>query len=62
MILSIFEVLVAGFVLWGLFNEDKFIEFEDRIIKRFKRYRTRNGKMCKISHIDACRSNPTHCA
>lgn len=28
---TIFEVLLVGFTLWAIFNEDKFIALEDKI-------------------------------
>lgn len=38
MIRSIIELILAGFVIWAVFNENKFIKFEDKIKSRiFKR-------------------------
>lgn len=34
---TILEFAVAGFIIWGLFNEKKLIKFEDRIAARVKR-------------------------
>lgn len=35
---TVFEILIGGFVIWGLFNEDKFIRFEDKLkSKLFKK-------------------------
>ena len=36
---TLFEILLVGFVLWAIFNEDKFIAFEKRIIANIKRRR-----------------------
>ena len=38
-VISIIEVLVVGFTVWALFNEQRFIEFEDRA----KQYLRRKG-------------------
>lgn len=34
---SIFEILLVGFIIWGVFNEDKFVRFEDKIAAYFRR-------------------------
>jgi len=36
---TIFEAALVGFGLWALFNEDKFIAFEEKIICLIKRRR-----------------------
>jgi hypothetical protein len=36
---TILEVSLAALVIWAVFNEDKFIKFEDRIKKVFKKER-----------------------
>ena len=33
---TIIESLIAFFIIWGYWNEEKVIEFEDRIIAKFK--------------------------
>lgn len=33
---TILEMGMAAFLIWGLFHEDKFIAFEERIIKKFR--------------------------
>lgn len=33
---TILEFGVAFFIIWGLFNEQKLVDFEDRIIARIK--------------------------
>ena len=38
---SIFELFLAAAVIWGVFNEDKLISFEKRIISNIKRRRLR---------------------
>lgn len=35
---TIIELAAILFVIYGVLNEQKFIEFENRIIKKFKRY------------------------
>ena len=34
---TILEIGMVAFIIWGLFNEDKFIRFETRIKKLFKK-------------------------
>lgn len=36
LIQTICEILVAAFIIWGLFNEQKLIDFEDKIIAKWK--------------------------
>lgn len=38
-LLTIFEIVMAAFVIWAVFNEKRFIEFEDRVVTRFRRRR-----------------------
>ena len=38
---TIFEAALVGFGLWALFNEDKFISFEERLVCLVKRRRLR---------------------
>ena len=36
---TIFEAALVGFGLWALFNEDKFVSFEERLVCLIKRRR-----------------------
>jgi hypothetical protein len=36
-IFTIFEILLIGFALWSLFNEDKFYNFEKRLFTKIKK-------------------------
>ena len=36
LIQTICEISVASFIIWGLFNEQKLIDFEDKIIAKWK--------------------------
>lgn len=58
MIISIIEVFVAAFLIWGLFNEDKFVRFEDRLFRR----KPQNSGGCKITKFNGCTNNPENCA
>lgn len=33
---TIIEIAVAAFLIYGLFNEDKFVAFEEKIIRKFR--------------------------
>ena len=41
LIISIFEILAVAFVIWALFNEQKLVDFEDKIVAKWK---TRKSK------------------
>jgi len=34
---SIFEIILVAFVFWSVFNEEKYIKFENKLKKLFKR-------------------------
>ena len=51
---TILEVLAVGFVIWGFFNEDKLVEFEEKIKRYIKR---RNFKI-----VDNDNRYNKHCA
>lgn len=38
---TIFEIVLAGFVFWGIFNEDKFIKFEERLVAKLRNKKER---------------------
>lgn len=60
---TILEILVAGFIIYGLFNEDTLVDFEDRIVAFIKRKirnkRRKNIKQCRYSKANA---DHCHCA
>lgn len=41
---TIIEIIVIGFVIWGLFNEDKFLAFENRLFSNFRRKKLKLAK------------------
>lgn len=41
---TLFEVALVAFALWALFNEDKFIAFEERLVASIRRRRLRVRK------------------
>ena len=41
---TVLEFAVAIFIIWGLFNEQKLIKFEDRIIDAVKRRVKKSAK------------------
>ena len=41
LIQTIFEISVASFIVWGLFNEQKLIDFEDKLIAKWKERKTK---------------------
>ncbi len=48
---TLFEIAMAAFAIWAVFNEHKFIKFEDRIVARFRRRKFKvirgGSKVCK---------------
>ena len=36
-LIIIFEILLSAFIVWGILNENKLIEFENQIIKEIFR-------------------------
>ncbi len=50
---TVFEFLVAGFIIWGLFNENKLIKFEDRVIDSVKIHLNKNAKNRNIYHHES---------
>ena len=48
---TLFELFMVAFVVWAIFNEDKFIRFEKRIAAFFKRRKLKVVKPA-ISHSE----------
>ncbi len=48
---TLFEIILVAFVFWAIFNEDKFIRFEKRIIATFRRKRLKLVKPV-VSHSE----------
>ena len=46
---TLFEAALVGFTLWALFNEDKFITFEERLKAAIRRRRLRVYKKTGVS-------------
>lgn len=46
---TLFEAALVGFALWALFNEDKFITFEERLKAAILRRRLRVYKKTGVS-------------
>ena len=51
---TILEVLAIGFIVWGYFNQDKLVSFENRIKAFFKRRKLKIG-----GNVGTC---DRHCA
>ncbi|MBR4073492.1 MAG: hypothetical protein IKK24_06065 [Clostridia bacterium] len=48
---TLFEVALVAFAIWALFNEDKFITFEEKLVSyiRRRRLRVRNSRKSSVS-------------
>ena len=52
LIQTICEFLVATFLIWGLFNEQKLIDFEDKIIAKWKARKSKKIVYLWTKYID----------
>ena len=52
---TLFEVILVAFVFWAIFNEDKFITFEKRIVSYIRRRRLKVVKHTVRSSQNAVR-------
>lgn len=66
---TIFDIIAVMVLIFGFLNEDKFIEFEDRIIfaagrayKRYMRRRYIKKKAAQIAHLRAVPSQQKRAA
>ena len=41
LIQTIFTIVIATLIIWGLFNEQKLINFEDKLIEKWKERKTK---------------------
>lgn len=57
---TVLEFAVAAFIIWGIFNEEKLIRFEDRIAERIKRKRSAVSGENKYYHD--VNDHDRHCA
>lgn len=48
---TVLEFAVAIFIIWGLFNESKLVDFEDRIIERIKKRKAAKRRRNFYRHI-----------
>ncbi|MGI6269795.1 MAG: hypothetical protein ACOYKJ_04580 [Candidatus Howiella sp.] len=53
---SVFEIIVAAFIIWGVFHEESLAAWEDRLFTRIKRIvrslrrRRRDRRYCAAEH------------
>lgn len=60
---TVLEFAVAGFIIWGLFNEKALVKFEDRIIDAVKRHVKASAKKRNVYRHESCRhGNDRTCA
>ena len=58
---TVIEFAIAGFIIWGLFNESKLVDFEDKIIDRIKA-RVRASHKTNIYTRESSVRNNKNCA
>ncbi len=53
-LLTIFEMALVGFAIWAVFNEQRFVVFEERFIARFRRRKLKvirgGSNVCKTCY------------
>ena len=60
---TVLEFSVAGFIIWGLFNVQKLIKFEDRIFDFVKRHTKPSAKKRNVyRHESRCQRDDRTCA
>ena len=57
---TVLEFAVAAFIIWGIFNEQKMVRFEDRIAARIKARRKTSAKRNDYYHDVS--DTDRHCA
>lgn len=63
MLQTVFEIAVATFIIWGLFNEKTLIRFEDRIIAALKKkFKLSRSKRNVYRHETRCGCDDRNCA
>ena len=58
---TVIEFAIAGFIIWGLFNESKLVCFEDKIIDKIKK-RFHASRKTNIYTREASTHNNKNCA
>ncbi len=49
---TLFEIAVVAFIIWGLFNEERLVAFEEKVLSRIRRKRLRVVKTQNVKkHI-----------
>lgn len=48
---TLFEIFLFLTVVWGIFNEDKLIRFEQGLIAKFRRRKLKVVRIAKIKNI-----------
>ena len=58
-LLTIFEIALVCFAIWALFNEDKFISFEEKFMAHFRRRKfkvIKGNNVCKTYYPEKYRA------
>ncbi len=50
-LLTVAEFAVGAFIIWGFFNEEKFVRFERRLFARIRRKNVKRSCNCTYSVI-----------
>lgn len=58
---TVFEFSMGGFIIWGIFNEQKLVDFEDRFCRKVKEQikKRKKSPRAKVIRFD---DNTKHCA
>ena len=58
---TVLEFAVAAFIIWALFNEEKLVDFEEKIISKLKA-RVRSERKNNTYHRQSSVTNGKNCA
>lgn len=59
-LITIIEFSVGGFIIWGFWNEEKVIKFEDRLLRHLG-FNVKKRSSAKITRFDPNYSKNKHC-
>ena len=59
-LITIAEFAVGGFIIWGFWNEEKVIKFEDRLLRRLG-FNVKKRHSAKITRFNPNYGKNKHC-
>lgn len=59
-LITLIEFAVGGFIIWGFWNEEKVIKFEDRLLRRLG-FNVKKRHSAKITRFESGYRKNKHC-